>query len=47
MTVEGAVYRPLSHDTTRVQLAAAWKRMDDRPVLARALEITRQVLQDA
>jgi DNA-binding transcriptional LysR family regulator len=47
MTVEGAVYRPLSQDTTRVQLAAAWKRDDNRPALARALDITRQVLQDA
>ena len=47
MTVDGAVYRPLSQDTTRVQLAAAWKRDDNRPALARALDITRQVLQDA
>ena len=42
MTVEGAVYRPLAHDTTRVELAAAWRRDDDRPVLARALDVIRR-----
>ena len=42
MTVEGAVYRPLARDTTRVELAAAWRRDDDRPVLARALDVIRR-----
>ena len=44
MTVQGAVYRPLAQDATRVELAAAWRRDDDRPVLARALEIIRRDL---
>jgi DNA-binding transcriptional LysR family regulator len=39
MTVAGAVYRPLEHDATRVELAVAWRRDDERPVLARALEL--------
>ena len=34
MTVEGAIYRPLAQDTTLVELAVAWRRDDDRPVLA-------------
>ena len=42
MTVHGAVYRPLTHDATRVELAVAWRRDDDRPVLARALDIIRR-----
>jgi DNA-binding transcriptional LysR family regulator len=42
MTVRGAVYRPLAHDATQVELAAAWRSDDDRPVLARALEIIRR-----
>ena len=41
MTVEGAVYRPLADDATRVELAAAWRRDDDRPVLMRALDVIR------
>ena len=41
MTVKGAVYRPLVHDATRVELAAAWRRNDDRPVLKRALDVIR------
>jgi DNA-binding transcriptional LysR family regulator len=45
MTVQGAIYRPLAHDTTRVELAAAWRRDDDRPVLARALDVVRRVLR--
>ena len=45
MTVEGAVYRPLERDTTHVELAAAWRRDDDRPVLARALEVIRRSLR--
>jgi hypothetical protein len=44
MTVQGAVYRPLAQDATCVELAAAWRRDDDRPVLARALEIVRRDL---
>jgi DNA-binding transcriptional LysR family regulator len=47
MTVQGAVYRPLAHDTTRVELAAAWRRDDDRPVLARALDVIRRDLRTA
>jgi DNA-binding transcriptional LysR family regulator len=39
MTVAGAVYRPLEHDATRVELAVAWRRADERPVLARALAL--------
>jgi DNA-binding transcriptional LysR family regulator len=45
MTVRGAIYRPLAQDTTRVELAAAWRRDDDRPVLARALEVIRRELR--
>jgi DNA-binding transcriptional LysR family regulator len=45
MTVEGAVYRPLEQDTTRVELAVAWRRDDERPVLARALDIIRRDLR--
>jgi DNA-binding transcriptional LysR family regulator len=41
MTVRGAIYRPLADDATRVELAVAWRRDDDRPVLARALEVIR------
>ena len=41
MSVQGAVYRPLIDDATRVELAAAWRRDDDRPALARALDIIR------
>ena len=44
MTVEGAVYRPLAQDATRVELAAAWRRDDERPVLARALDVIRREL---
>ena len=46
MTVQGAIYRPLADDSTRVELAAAWRHEDDRPVLARALEVIRRDLQD-
>jgi DNA-binding transcriptional LysR family regulator len=42
MTIKGATYRPLAHDATRVELAAAWRRDDDRPVLERALGIVRR-----
>jgi DNA-binding transcriptional LysR family regulator len=46
MTVRGAIYRPLADDTTRVELAAAWRSDDDRPVLARALDVIRRDLTD-
>ena len=41
MTIAGAVYRPLVRDTTRVELAVAWREDDDRPILERALEVIR------
>jgi DNA-binding transcriptional LysR family regulator len=41
MTIEGAVYRPLVRDTTRVELAVAWRRDDERPLLERALDVIR------
>jgi DNA-binding transcriptional LysR family regulator len=47
MTVHGAVYRPLVHDATRVELAAAWRRDDARPVLGRALAVIRRDLRAA
>jgi DNA-binding transcriptional LysR family regulator len=47
MTVQGAIYRPLAQDATRVELAAAWRRDDDRPVLARALDVIRRDLRTA
>jgi len=47
MTVQGAIYRPLADDTTRVELAAAWRRDDDRPMLARALDVIRRDLRAA
>jgi DNA-binding transcriptional LysR family regulator len=47
MTVQGAIYRPLAQDTTRVELAVAWRRDDDRPVLARALDVIRRDLHAA
>ena len=45
MTVHGAIYRPLADDSTRVELAAAWRRDDNRPVLTRALDVIRRDLQ--
>jgi DNA-binding transcriptional LysR family regulator len=42
MTVQGAVYRTLVRDTTQVELAVAWRRGDDRPVLERALDVIRR-----
>jgi DNA-binding transcriptional LysR family regulator len=42
MTVEGAVYRPLANDASRVELAATWRRDDERPVLLRALDVIRR-----
>ena len=44
MTVRGAVYRPLANDSTRVELAVAWRRNDERPVLVRALDVIRRDL---
>jgi DNA-binding transcriptional LysR family regulator len=44
MTVEGAVYRPLAREAAEVELAVAWRRDDDAPVLARALEVVRAAL---
>jgi DNA-binding transcriptional LysR family regulator len=46
MTVRGAIYRPLFKDSTQVELAAAWRRDDSRPVLARALDVIRHHLRD-
>ena len=46
MTVRGAVYRPLTEDTTRVELAMAWRRNDERPILVRALEVIRRHLEE-
>ena len=45
MTVEGAIYRPLEQDTTRVELAVAWRSDDERPVLLRALDVIRRDLR--
>jgi DNA-binding transcriptional LysR family regulator len=45
MTVRGAVYRPLTQDTTRVELAVAWRRDDERPILTRALDVIRRHLR--
>src|SRR5262249_731557 len=42
MTVQGAIYRPLAHDTTRVELAAARRRHAPRPTLARVLAVIRR-----
>jgi DNA-binding transcriptional LysR family regulator len=42
MTVRGAVYRPLTEDPTRVELAVAWRHDDERPLLGRALEVIRR-----
>jgi hypothetical protein len=41
MAVAGAVYRPLSDEDAQVELALAWRRGDDSPLLARALEVVR------
>ena len=46
MTVHGAVYRPLEEDSTRVELAVAWRGDDERPVLARALDVIRSALRN-
>ena len=45
MTVRGAIYRPLAQDSTQVELAAAWRRDDERPALARALDVIRRDLR--
>jgi DNA-binding transcriptional LysR family regulator len=44
MTVEGAVYRPLAREAAEVELAVAWRRDDDAPVVGRALEVVRRAL---
>ena len=44
MTVEGAVYRPLARAAAEVELAVAWRRDDEAPVLERALEVVRGAL---
>ncbi|MBV9007461.1 MAG: LysR family transcriptional regulator [Solirubrobacterales bacterium] len=44
MTVHGAIYRPLTHDTTRVELAVAWRHDDERPVLRHTLDVIRRHL---
>ena len=44
MNVHGAIYRTLTDDTTQVELALAWRRDDDHPVLTRARHVIRQVL---
>jgi DNA-binding transcriptional LysR family regulator len=41
MTVHGAVYRPLAREPATVELAVAWRRDDDTPVLQRALDVIR------
>ena len=42
MTVHGAVYRPLAREAAAaVELAVAWRRDDDTPVLQRALDVIR------
>jgi DNA-binding transcriptional LysR family regulator len=42
MTVAGAVYLPLVDEAAEVELAVAWRRDDDGPVVARALEVIRR-----
>ncbi len=44
MNVEGAVYRPLARAAAEVELAVAWRRDDEAPVLERALEVVRGAL---
>jgi DNA-binding transcriptional LysR family regulator len=44
MTVAGAVYRPLADDTTRVQIALAWRTDDHSPLLERALRIVHSAV---
>jgi DNA-binding transcriptional LysR family regulator len=44
MTVHGAVYRPRAGEATAVELAVAWQRSDDTPVLQRAIEVVRAEL---
>jgi DNA-binding transcriptional LysR family regulator len=47
MSVAGAVYRPLSSPSEEVELAVAWRRGDDAPVVARALHVVRRELPAA
>lgn len=44
MTVQGAVYRPLSTEEAAVELAVAWHRDNDSPVLKLALDVVRRDL---
>jgi DNA-binding transcriptional LysR family regulator len=44
MSVHGAIYRTLTDDTTHVELALAWRRDDDHPVLSRARDAIRRVI---
>jgi DNA-binding transcriptional LysR family regulator len=42
LTIEGAVYRPLTAPTQEIELAVAWRRDGSGPVVERALEIIRR-----
>jgi len=44
MRVAGAVYRPLAAPVGDVELALAWRRDDDGPVLARTLALVRATI---
>jgi DNA-binding transcriptional LysR family regulator len=44
LTVAGAVYRPLAGEPTPVELALAYRRDNETPVLPRALAIVRRAL---
>jgi DNA-binding transcriptional LysR family regulator len=44
MSVAGAVYRPLAGAGRRLQIAIAWRRDDDSPLLAHALEIVHSTV---
>ena len=45
LTVAGAIYRPLAGEPVQVELALAYRRGDESPVLARALEVVRTTLR--
>jgi DNA-binding transcriptional LysR family regulator len=44
LTVAGAVYRPLAGEPAPVELAIAYRRDDDHPILTRALRVIRRAL---
>jgi DNA-binding transcriptional LysR family regulator len=44
MSVAGAVYRPLAGEAPRVQIALAWRREDESPLLTRALRIVHSAV---